>query len=453
MGAQPPSLSSSRWSTRTKRTVALVCFILLGYVLFRLSSLLPLLLVATLLAYLLFPLTNAIEKYVLKPLLPFRARSLAVLMTFVMVLAIFGLVIFLIAPVLLNQVVRAGEVVPEFVDNLEADVNRWLSQPLSINGDPILIDDQPIIPLERFQDITGEENVGQLINGGNFDTFSILSTFFGSLGQLTGPAFSVLGGFFTAVVNLAFLTVIMFFFIRDGEQFTQNFISITPDSYRGDVRRLLYELGNVWNSYLRGQLLLCSAVGIATYFAALILGLPNPLVFGLLAGMLEFIPNLGPTLALIPAFLVALLSQSTTFPILEGVPYALAVAVTWIGIQNLESLFLVPRIMGGSLNLHPVVVIIAVIAGATVAGALGIILAAPAVATFRVFGMYVYGKLFDIDPFPSSNTRSHAGQPTLILRWLIIIRRRGTTIIIFIRERMGGQTASSAGSLPSGDGK
>ncbi|MEQ9027255.1 MAG: AI-2E family transporter [Aggregatilineales bacterium] len=451
MGTQPPSMSSSRWSTRTKRTVALVCLLVFSYVVFRLSSLLPLLLVATIFSYLLLPVTNAIEKYILKRLLPFKARSLAVLMTFVGVLFMIGLIMFLIVPVLLNQIVHAGEVIPEFMDSLEADVNRWLSQPLSFNGDPILIDDEPIIPLERFQDITGEGDATQVFNGENFDAFAIISAFFGSLGQLTGPAFSVLGGFLTAIVNMVFLIVIMFFFIRDGEKFAQGFISLTPESYRGDVRRLLYELGSVWNAYLRGQLLLCSAVGIATYFAALILGLPNPLVFGLLAGILEFIPNLGPTMALIPAFLIALFSQSATFPFLEGIPYALVVLVTWIGIQNLESLFLVPRIMGGSLNLHPVVVIMAVITGATVAGALGIILAAPAVATLRLFGLYLYGKLFDMDPFPLSHNRSSEAQPTRVVRWILIVRRRGGMILVVIREMVGGQSARSAGSSSSND--
>src|SRR5690606_17136116 len=127
------------------------------------------------------------------------------------------------------------------------------------------------------------------------------------------------------------------------------------------------------------------------------------------------------------------------------------ILVTWVGIQNLESLFLVPRIMGGSLNLHPVVVIIAVIIGATVAGALGIILAAPAVATLRMFGLYLYGKLFDIDPFPPPIKTNNTGTPTFAVRWILIIRDRGTLIVIAIRQSLRGQGAGSVGSSPSNE--
>jgi hypothetical protein len=75
------------------------------------------------------------------------------------------------------------------------------------------------------------------------------------------------------------------------------------------------------------------------------------------------------------------------------------VAATYTVIQQAEALFLVPRVMGRNLELHPVVILIAVISGAAVAGVLGIVLAAPTVATLRLFATYVWGKLLDFDPF------------------------------------------------------
>ncbi len=451
MSLQPPQISSSRWSARTKRNVVLVCLVVLGFVLINLASLFPLLIASTLLAYLLYPIANVIENRFLRVVLPFRARALAVALTFVVVLALFSLVGFIVAPVLVDQVVQVGDSIPEFLESLQTDVDRWLSQPLAIGTTEIIIDGEPIIPMERFQEITGRENVTDFMSSGDFDVFAIVSRFLGSLGSLTGPAFGVLGGFFTAVVNVAFLLVIVFYLVRDGERFTDNVIVYTPEAYRGDVRRLLYELGKVWHAYLRGQLLLCTAVGFAVYIAALILGLPNPLIFGLMAGLLEFIPNIGPALALIPAFFIALISQSTTFPFLEGLPFALTVAITWTGIQNLEALFLVPRIMGGSLNLHPVVVIIAIITGASVAGILGIILAAPAVATLRLFGVYVYGKLFDIDPFPPPVVVENALQRGFAARWFLMIWRRGSTVIMVFRARPRTREAPVTRGTPSQD--
>src|SRR5690606_38121164 len=119
---------------------------------------------------------------------------------------------------------------------------RWLSQPISLNGEPILIDGEPLIPLERFQEITGHEDVSELIQLENFDVFAIITNMLGSLGGLTGPAFGVLGGFFNTVVNIGFLIVIMFYMMRDGEYFIEQIVNVAPPSYQGDVRRLLFEL-------------------------------------------------------------------------------------------------------------------------------------------------------------------------------------------------------------------
>src|SRR5262249_38082420 len=116
--------------------------------------------------------------------------------------------------------------------------------------------------------------------------------------------------------------------------------------------------------------------------------------------LLEFVPSIGSGLAIFPAALLALTSQSSTIPYLGGAPFAVVVIIAWAVLQNIEAIILVPRIMGGSLNLHPFVVIVSIIIGASLAGVLGIVLAAPAVASLRIFGQYIYGKLMDKDPFP-----------------------------------------------------
>lgn len=395
--SNPPPITSARWGGRTKRIVSLIVLVLAGFLVINLGAILPLLIVATLLAYLLYPLVNFIEQRVLF-MLPFGNRTLAVSLSFVVVIAVIVNIFILIVPVLIDQFADVGQNLPVFLEDFEHSLQEFLSHPITFNGRPVLIDGEPIIPLDRIEELTGSE--GGLLNTEEFDFMQFIQSFGGSISGVTGPAFSVLGGAINAVINTTFLFVIMFYLMRDGEKFVQAGINIIPDSYQGDMRRLLYELGRVWNAYLRGQLLLCSAVGVATYIAALFLGLPSAPVLALIAGILEFIPNLGPFLAAVPAVLIALLSQSSTLSFLDGVSFALAVALAWTLIQQLEAIYLVPRVMGGSLDLHPVVVLLAVIAGASVAGALGLILAAPMVASGRVFAAYIYGKLFDVDPFP-----------------------------------------------------
>lgn len=416
----------------------MICLLVAGFLVLNLLSIAPLIVVATLLAYLLLPLVLFYEQRVLAATPLIQSRTLAVLLTFVTVIALFVLLGFVMFPVFFNQLEQIADGFPRFLADLEAELTRVLSQPLTFNGDPIMIDGREFVPMEQLQTIFGENQIEGLIQSENVDVLGTVSAFVGSVGGLTGSAFTVLGSFFNTAVNITFLVLIMFYLMRDGEKFTAHLVNITPPAYQGDVRRLLYELGRVWNAYLRGQLILCISVGFAVFVAASVLGLPNAPILGLLAGLLEFIPNLGPFLALIPAFTLALFNQSTTLPFLEGLPFAILVAVTWTGIQNLESFFLVPRVMGGSLNLHPVVVIIGVIAGASVAGALGLVLAAPFLATARLFSQYIYGKLFDIDPFLVPVTGAEHGRPIEFSAYLRGQARRSRVILWRAHRRLPG---------------
>lgn len=420
MRKAPPPTTSLPWEGRTKRLVALVTLFLIGLAVWNLFDIIPMLVGSMLLSYLLWPLVNFIEKRILF-LLPFRARSLAVVMAFVFVLALFVLVIVLVGPVLVDQISEVGNNIPRLLETAETELSNFLSQPLMIGGNPLIIGGEPVILLDRIQDAAGDSGGDEPVQAEDFDALALLQIFQGTLGSLTAPAFSVLGGAVNTVINLTFLIVIMFYFMRDGEHFVGLIVDLTPESYRGDMRRMLYELGVVWNAYLRGQLVLSVVVGLAVYIAALVLGLPNAPVFGLLSGLLEFIPSLGPFIALVPAALVALVSQSSTLPFLEGVTFFVVVVVVWVLIQNVESYVLVPRIMGGSLNLHPVVVILAVIAGASIAGAIGIILAAPFAASFRLVGQYVYGKIFDTNTFPSHAARRASTPVRSVGAWLQLV--------------------------------
>ena len=405
MSVMPPPMTSSRWGSRTKRIVALVAIVVIGFAVMNISGVLPLLIVASVLSFLLWPLANLIERHVLG-IFPFQMRTLAVLLSFVVVIALFTLAIIVIVPALIAQISEVSSNLVPVVDSVVDSARNLLNRPISIGGSPVLIDGDPVIPLERLQELTGVEPGADILNSDSFDLTEIAGTFMGSLGGLTGPAFGVLGEAVNVVINIFFLFIIMFYFMRDGDRFIDRAVSLAPPSYQGDMRRFFFELGQVWNAYLRGQLILSVTVGLAVYIAALVLGLPNAPILGLLAGLLEFIPNLGPIVAAAPAVTIALLSESSTFPFLFGLPFALVVAATYVVIQQVESYYMVPRVMGGSLNLHPVVVIIALLIGASVAGALGVILAAPLTATLRLVWTYIYGKLFDVDPFPSQYTTS-----------------------------------------------
>jgi predicted PurR-regulated permease PerM len=378
----PPPISSPPWSSRTKRIVVLIGLLLGGILLWRVADVLPILVVSAVLSFLLKPVTDGLER-------AFGGRrGLAILVTFVLLFVLFIIALLLIFPTLFSELQDFINNLPALIEQVRASLDQTLSQPITIFG-------QQIVPLDQINQFLGTSQTGE--TPPNIDVAGTAQAF---LASLSGPAFSIVGTAFRTLINLIFLITLMFYMLRDGRRFYNVLVEFASPNYRDDVRRLLYELGEIWNAYLRGQVILCLFIGVVVFIAATILGVRNPLVLGLISGVLEFVPSLGPFLAIIPAVLLALVSPSTTLPFLEGTTFALVVIVVWVIVQNIEAIILVPRIMGGSLNLHPVLIIVGLLAGASFGGALGVILAAPVIASARLLGHYVYGKVTDQQVFP-----------------------------------------------------
>jgi predicted PurR-regulated permease PerM len=142
----------------------------------------------------------------------------------------------------------------------------------------------------------------------------------------------------------------------------------------------------VWQSFFRGQLTLSLVIGGVTLVVGLAIGLPSALALAIIAGVMEAVPTLGPILAAIPAVILALTQGSSVLPV-DNVTFAIITLAAYILIQQAENMLIVPRIMGNALELHPMVVLVGVVIGASFAGILGIFLAAPTLATLKVLLM------------------------------------------------------------------
>jgi predicted PurR-regulated permease PerM len=383
-----PSVSSPPWSTTAKRLVTLVVVTLLYLIARRVDrAALTAIVVAVLLAYLLTPVVSFFERRLTWIGKFERRRTLSVLLTWLLVLGVLTLVVGLIVPALFSQVRAFADNLPSLVESTQADLKAMLDKPITIGH-------FTVVPLHVLESAFSQKN-GSSQGGG------VTATVQDRLLSLANPAIGFLGGAFSFLLNTFFMLVMLFYLMRDGPKFVEYFVGAVPESYQGDARRMLYELGLVWNAYLRGQTLLCVAMAIAVYIASLIVGLPQPLLLAVIAGFLEFVPNIGAGISYIPALLFAMTTSSTTIPGLHaGLPFVAVVLVVFMGVHQLEALFLVPRILGRSLDLHPFVVLAAILIGAGLAGILGIVLAAPTVATLRLFGRYLRGKLLDEDVFP-----------------------------------------------------
>lgn len=382
-----PSVTSPPWSKPTKTIITLILLGVILVVLGRISrSAWSSIVLAVLLAYLLSPVVTFFERRLGMIRFYDLRRTLAVVLTWLVVGGAMWILGGLIIPSMVDQSKAFADDLPAIIDDTQKDIEEFLNKPIRVGSFTLV----PMDELEKaFDQGDGEQTGG--INTALQDMVV----------SLAYPALDVLGGAVSFLFTAAMVLVLSFYLMRDGPVFVEYLVGTVPESYRGDVLRLLREIGRIWNAYLRGQLMLCTAVGVATYIAALILGLPQPLVLALIAGLFELVPNFGPILASVPALLFALTTPSTTLPGLDaGLFYALVVALVYTGIQQIEAIFLVPRILGGSLDLHPFVVLVSLIIGASLVGVLGLLLAAPTVATLRLLARYLRGKLLDEEVFP-----------------------------------------------------
>jgi predicted PurR-regulated permease PerM len=360
--------------------VVAASLILIALFIYRFSDVIQTVVIALLLAYILNPLVTLITRWAR------TSRTLVAALVYLVLVAIIIVLPVVLVPRLIEQVTALAENLPDYI----ASLSTLLSQPLQLG--PYQID-----------------------LSGQLTTLS--SQLGGVIQQLTTQTLSLLGGIANFVTLLILILVISFYLLKDAPFLVQSIEQVAPPEYRYDLRRLLVETGHTWNSFLRGQLTLALVVGSIVAVATTILGVPNSLLLGILAALGEFIPFIGPGLAAVPGVLIALFQGSTwlTPQPFDNTTFAAIVLVMYVLNQQVENNVLVPRIIGQSLNLHPVVVLVAAIMGASLAGILGILLAAPALATIRLGGRYIYRKLLDQDPFPEEEPPEPVPEPPQVV--------------------------------------
>lgn len=397
-----PNTPSPVWSDELKRIIGLIAFVVLMLFLYQFRGILPLVFTAIVFAYLLYPIAMFFHRTLLRG----KMRGLAVVLTFLLMISIVAVSLLVVIPALIEQIQSLLAGAPQFLRNIQNGLLTLLQREINFTQTPLeRIYPEPFVIAEVLGIDMSEDGVlaifDVLVNQiRNFDVVAIARQVSGSVTNITGSAFSFVGGAFSLVLNLVFLLTMMFYLMIDGENMITALSKAVPDGYQDDVRRILRELGFVWNAYLRGQIILSLVMGIAMYTLASILGIPNAVFLGIFAGLMEFIPNLGPTLAMIPAATLALFSASSTIAGLEGIVFALVVIAAWTVLQQIEAVVLIPRIVGDSLNLHPFVVMVAVLGGISVGGIFAVLIAAPVVASLRLIAQYVYGKLTGRAIFP-----------------------------------------------------
>lgn len=323
---------------------------------------------ALLLAYILIPVVNRLARRMRWP------RTAAAVCVYLLLIVVIILIPVLILPVIVNQV---EVLIPTLIDGMEqlgtqiADLPTTTIFGLSIN------------PYELYLEFSSP-------------LVSVAT-------NLASESFNVMFGIATTFVSTLvwslFILVVSFYIVNDAPNISRYFWGLIPHEARQEVYYLTRRIDRTWHAFLRGQLMLATVIFVVTTLTLIILGVPQAFFLGVLAGLLNMVPNLGPVLSSVPAIAIALIQGSTQFEI-SNLLFGLIVTFAYVLIQQVESQWLTPRIIGGSVNLHPAMIIIGAIIGFSAVGVFGIFLAAPTLASLRIVGGYAYRKMLSPDYKP-----------------------------------------------------
>ncbi len=377
MTTSTPEGSSPNWSASTKLVLGLTIAALAAGLLIYFRSIIGPLLLAGILTYLLHPLA-----YHLSDATRLSWRSAVNLIYLLLVIILAGLST-LTGLAVVQQSQSLIRVIQNFVIDLPELIEQISANIITIG--PFQID------LSQFLDLNtiGE----QLIN-----SLQLIISRAGTLvSTFASGAASTLGwGFFVLLVS--------YFLLADAGKVPDSVNYINIPGYDSDIRRMGRELGRIWNAFLRGQLIIVVLVIISYTILLTALGVRYSLALALLAGLARFVPYVGPLTSGMVTALVTFFQGQNYFG-LEPIYYMLLVLVTGIILDQIYDNLISPRILGQTLGVHPAGVLVVAIIAANLIGIVGLLLAAPVLATVQLVGRYTIRKMFDLDPWPEPETQ------------------------------------------------
>src|SRR5919112_4930303 len=320
------------------------------WVFYALTGILLVIVLAIFFAYLIAPLVELVRR-------PFDARGRARLMPRgaaigVVYLAIFGslgVAAWVLTP-------RLGAQMAEIATNAPTYLTNARTRAASLNK---IYEDLSLPPAVRN---AANESVTRVINDVG--------------GYITGQGFEGLLSLLGYLPWLVLVPILAFFFLKDADSFRQSALMMLPQGrirWRGD--ELFQDINSTLAAYIRAQLIACLIIGTVCTAGFAVFNVRYALVLGVLAGLLEFIPLLGPLVVAVVAATVAGFDSGTK---------AVAVLVFLGVLRIVQDYVLYPRIIGSGIHLHPLAVILAILAGHELAGVAGIFLAIPVIAVLTV---------------------------------------------------------------------
>ncbi|WP_413527562.1 AI-2E family transporter [Marinilactibacillus psychrotolerans] len=316
------------------------------------SSVLMPFVIALLLYYLLNPIIDFLEKRKIK-------RLWGVALLFIVLIGLFVVLIGTLIPLLSNQFNSLVENFPSFIDTLINTSSEWLNN----------------VPFG--------EQIESFINEGE----SFISQVPDNLNQYLTDGLSgvstVVSSVTNVVITLVTFPLILFFLLKDEKKMSTAVLSAVPPKWREDILRISSEINSQVGAYIKGQLIIATSIGVMMFIGFLIIDLDYAGILAIIAGFTSIIPYIGPTLAFIPAVVIALMSSWTM---------VLLLIVVWIVVQFVDGNLIEPNVMGKQLNVHPLTIIVVLLVIGDLLGIFGLIFGVPIYAILKVIFVHFFQK-------------------------------------------------------------
>jgi predicted PurR-regulated permease PerM len=386
-----PSAASPRWSSTTKLLVGLIIIGIIAFLLYRFTSLVPPLLMIFVLVYLLHPVTAAFSRG-----LGISWRASVNILYLLIVIVLIGLLAW--GGVGLVQQVQSLIIqVQTVVANLPSYVANISGQVFQIG--PFALDMRTVD-----------------LNAISQQLLSLIQPLLGRTGDLVG---TLAGGAVEVFGWSLFILTVSYFVMVESNGLREDLVKIEIPGYTEDLRKLGSALSRIWNAFLRGQIIIfVLAVGIYSILLPA-LGVRYALGLALMAGLAKFLPYIGPAITWVVMGVVTFFQPFKPFD-LNPLLYTGIVVVVTLSVDQVIDTLITPRIMARTLKVHPAAVLVAALIAANLLGLLGVVIAAPFLATIMLLGRYVMRKMFELDPWPPVETEL---QPSVGIEWIARIKR------------------------------
>lgn len=360
------SQRSPSWGTTTKLVIGLTLVAILAGIFIYYRSIVSLIVLAVIITYLFQPIVAFLTG---RTRLSWRLSTTLVFLLFIILLI--GLLTGA-GLVIAQQATGLVRVVQEFTNNL-----------------PDLAND-----LTNFLEQYGIEDILNLRDLAN----RLLETLQPLLGQAGSVVGSLATGAAASIGRIFFIVFVAYFILSESQRVGEIALDQIPN-YDYDIQRMTRQLGAIWESFFRGQFIIFVMVFVVYLIILSALGVRYSIALAALTGLAVFIPYVGSWTSSIVMVLVTFFQPVNYFGLLPWQYSVMVLAISLITNFIFDN-YITPRFFGRTLDIHPAAVLVAALFMASLMGLVGIFLAAPVVATIKLMGMYVFRKMFDLDPWP-----------------------------------------------------